>query len=67
MISWRIMGDMADKEELRERNLLAKERLISLEKEREIYDPYGEYFRRGAGFLLRGSYEDLKPERYDTA
>lgn len=58
---------MADKEELRERNLLAKERLISLEKEREIYDPYGEYFRRGAGFLLRGSYEDLKPERYDTA
>ena len=54
-------------ENLRERHDLAKERLVSLASEHEIPEPYGEYFRREAGFLLHGTYEDLKPEKYDRA
>lgn len=56
-----------DMHRLKERNLLARERLLSLTKEKEVAEPYGEYFRRMAEFILHGSYEDLKPERYDTA
>ena len=56
-----------DIENLRERNFLARERLTSLAVEYEVAEPYGEYFRREAGFLLHGTYEDLKPEKYDTA
>ncbi|MBQ7584419.1 MAG: aminopeptidase [Lachnospiraceae bacterium] len=58
---------MTDREELRERNLLAVERLMSLTREHELEEPYGEYFRRTAGFILNGTYDDLKPERYEKA
>lgn len=52
---------------LKERSLLAYERLLSLTEEKETAEPYGEYFRRMADFILNGTYDDLKPERYDRS
>ncbi len=53
--------------ELRERSLLANERLLSLAKEHEVPEPYGEYFRRTAGFIMNGTYDDIKPENYGNS
>ena len=58
---------MTEINELRERNLLAYERLVSLSREYEVQEPFGEYFRSTADFILHGTYEDLKPERYEKA
>ncbi|MCR5775250.1 MAG: aminopeptidase [Lachnospiraceae bacterium] len=58
---------MTDQDNLRERHLLATERLSSLISEHEVEEPYGEYFRKTADFLLKGSYEDLMPERYQES
>ncbi|MBO5550358.1 MAG: aminopeptidase [Lachnospiraceae bacterium] len=56
-----------DIENLRERHFLAKERLLSLTEEHAVAEPYGEYFRREAEFLLHGTYDDLKPDKYDSS
>lgn len=58
---------MTENHELKERYDLARERLMSLEEEHELFEPYGEYFRKTADFILNGTYEDLKPERYENA
>ena len=58
---------MSEAHEIKERNLLARERLMSLAGEHELAEPYGEYFRRTAEFILHGTYDDLKPEKYDEA
>ena len=58
---------MIDLNELKERRLLAYERLGSLVTEQAVPEPYGEYFRWMSRFLLYGSYEDLKPEKYNTS
>lgn len=58
---------MNDITNLRERNTLATERIRSVISEHDAAEPYGEYFRRISDFLLNGSYEDLKPERYEDS
>ncbi len=61
------MSASPEYELLKERYDLAGYRLISLKEEQLLADPYGEYFRKEAKFLLDGSYEDLMPERYDSS
>ena len=58
---------MNDISNLKERNILAKERLISMGAERIVPELYGAYFRKTAEFLLHGTYDDLKPERYGAS
>ena len=61
------MSGLPDYNILTERASLAHERLISLKSEHILPEPYGEYFRKEAEFLLDGTYDDLLPEEYDTA
>lgn len=61
------MSAFLDPESLKERHFLSGERLISLSKENILGEPYGSYFRRMSDFLLHGTYDDLKPEKYDTS
>lgn len=61
------MSDLPDCNVLFERAALAQERLISLKSEYILPEPYGEYFRKEAGFLLDGTYDDLLPGAYDKA
>ncbi|MCR5748003.1 MAG: aminopeptidase [Lachnospiraceae bacterium] len=61
------MSDLPGYEWLKERYELAEYRLISLKDEYILPEPYGEYFRKEAAFLLSGTYNDLLPEIYDKA
>ncbi len=56
-----------ENDNLRERYELTGERLISLKEERILKEPYGEYFRKTAGFILEGTYEDLLPAKYESS
>ncbi len=52
-------------EEIRERFQLSTQRIKEIVSENIIEEPYGEYFRSLAKFLIEGSYEDMKKETYD--
>ena len=61
------MSDLPDYKILTERASLAQERLISLKNEHILPEPYGEYFRKEAEFILDGTYDELMPKVYDKA
>ncbi len=52
-------------EEIRERYTLSTGRIKEIINETEIDEPYGDYFRKLAQFLIEGSWDDLKPEVYE--
>ena len=54
-------------ESLKERHELAKGRLSLIGSENIIREPFNEYFKAGAGFLLEPSYDAAMPERYETS
>jgi len=53
--------------ELGERYSLSVQRIKEIQNEHIIEEPYGEYFRSLASFLIEGSYEDLKKEHYEKS
>ncbi len=61
------MSASPDYELLKERSELAGYRLLSLAGECILPEPYGEYFRKEADFLLHGTYDDLLPGAYDRS
>lgn len=54
-------------EMLAERLGLSEGRISEIRDEYIIKEPYGEYFRKEAGLLLSGTYDDMKPEAYGTS